>query len=72
MVFPELALSGLTGSRARAQAVPGRLTDRLCRLAAQLNMYLVAGVAERDRDAIYNSACLIGPEGLVAVYRKTI
>jgi predicted amidohydrolase len=34
-------------------------------------MYLVAGVAERDRDAIYNSACLIGPEGLVAVYRKT-
>jgi hypothetical protein len=34
-------------------------------------MYLVVGVAERDRDTIYNSACLIGPEGLVAVYRKT-
>ena len=34
-------------------------------------MYVVAGVAERDGEAIYNSACLIGPEGLVAVYRKT-
>ncbi len=34
-------------------------------------MYLVVGIAERNGDAIYNSACLIGPEGLVAVYRKT-
>jgi predicted amidohydrolase len=68
VVFPELALSGLTDRGARAQAVPGPVTDRLCRLAAQLKMYLVAGVAERDRDAVYNSACLIGP---VAVYRKT-
>ena len=71
VVFPELAVSGLTDPGARAQAVPGPITDRLCRLAAQLKMYLAVGVAERDRDAIYNSACLIGPEGLVAVYRKT-
>jgi predicted amidohydrolase len=71
VVFPELVVSGLTDPGARAQAVPGPVTDQLCRLAAELKMYLVVGVAERGRDAIYNSACLIGPEGLVAVYRKT-
>lgn len=70
-MFPELAVSGLTGAGLRAQAIPGPVTDRLCRLASQLKIYLVAGVAERDGEAIYNSACLIGPEGLVAVYRKT-
>jgi predicted amidohydrolase len=71
VVFPELAVSGLTDPGAQAQAIPGPVTDQLCRLAAQLKMHLVVGVAERGRDAIYNSACLIGPEGLVAVYRKT-
>ncbi len=34
-------------------------------------MHVVVGLAERDGGATYNSACLIGPEGLVAVYRKT-
>jgi predicted amidohydrolase len=71
VVFPELALSGLNNPGARAQTVPGPVTDQLCRLAAQLKVYLVVGIAERNGDAIYNSACLIGPEGLVAVYRKT-
>jgi predicted amidohydrolase len=71
VVFPELAVSGLADPAVRAQAVPGPATDQLCRLAAQLSIYIVAGVAERARDAIHNSACLIGPEGLVVVYRKT-
>ena len=56
VVFPELAVSGLTNPGARAQAIPGPVTDRLCRLASQLKVYLVAGVAERDGEAIYNSA----------------
>ncbi len=70
VVFPELAVSGLVETGARAQPIPGPVTDRLCRLAAELNMHIVVGLAERDGGAIYNSACLIGPEGLVAVYRK--
>jgi predicted amidohydrolase len=70
IVFPELAVSGLTETTARAQAIPGPVTDRLCRLAAEQRMHIVAGLAERDGGAIYNSACLIGPDGIVAVYRK--
>jgi predicted amidohydrolase len=70
VVFPELAVSGLAGAGARAQPIPGPVTDRLCRLAAELNMHIVVGLAEREGGTIYNSACLIGPEGLVAVYRK--
>jgi predicted amidohydrolase len=70
VVFPELSVSGLADPGARAQAIPGPLTDRLCRLAAELKMHLVISLAERDKGAVYNSACLIGPEGLVAVYRK--
>ncbi len=70
IVFPELALSGLADPAAAAQSIPGPATDRLCRLAAQLDLHLVVGVAERDGDAFYNSACLIGPDGLIARYRK--
>jgi len=70
-VFPELAVTGLVDPRKRAEPVPGPATDRLGRLAKELRMHLVVGLAERDGGACYNSACLIGPEGLVAVYRKT-
>lgn len=70
VVFPELAVSGLAETGARAQAIPGPVTDRLCRLAAELKMHVVVGLAERDGGAVYNSACLIGPDGLIAVYRK--
>jgi predicted amidohydrolase len=69
-VFPELALTGLNDPAPRAQPIPGPATDRLCRLAKELAMYLVVGFAEQGRDAVYNSACLVGPEGVVAVYRK--
>jgi predicted amidohydrolase len=70
-VFPELAVTGLAEPWTRAQPVPGPATERLCRLAKELGLHLVVGLAERDGDTLYNNACLIGPEGLVTVYRKT-
>jgi predicted amidohydrolase len=66
-----LSVTGLVDPRKRAEPVPGPATDALCRLAKELGMHLVVGLAERDGDTFYNSACLLGPEGLVAVYRKT-
>lgn len=39
-------------------------------LCKERNLYLVTGFAERKRDKIFNSALLIGPEGLVHTYRK--
>ena len=70
-VFPELAVTGLADPARSAQPLPGPATDGLCALAAQLEIYLACGLAERAGDAVYNSACLIAPNGKIAVYRKT-
>lgn len=71
VVFPELAVTGLGDPGTSAQPVPGAVTDRLEELAAELGLYLVCGVAERAGDTLYNSACLVSPDGDVSVYRKT-
>jgi predicted amidohydrolase len=42
----------------------------LCRLAEELGLYIVSGVAEQDGDRFYNSALLCGPEGYIGKYRK--
>jgi predicted amidohydrolase len=33
-------------------------------------MYIVMGMAEKERRRIYNSAVLVGPEGMLGVHRK--
>jgi predicted amidohydrolase len=71
VVLPELAVTGLADPVRSAQPIPGPATDRLCELAAQLELYLVCGVAERSGDLFYNSACLVAPDGTISVYRKT-
>lgn len=76
LVLPELCNSGyLLGSREGAlrlaEAVPDGPTVRgLSALAAEHCAYLVAGIAERDGDRVYNTAVLIGPAGVVHKHRK--
>lgn len=54
-----------------AEAVPGPVTDYFGTLAKQHNLYIVAGLIEREAHLIYNVAVLIGPDGKVAgKYRK--
>jgi len=83
VVFPECALSGY-GFADEAQAwlaaepVPGPTVAALHALCvehadASGGPYLVVGLLERvpQREGkVYNSAVLIGPEGLVGLYRK--
>jgi formamidase len=82
-VWPELYLSALgpIGSSAQsgysiekiAETIPGPLTDRLCKLAARLKVWLVPGsFYERGEDErVYNTAIAISPAGaIVARYRK--
>ena len=77
LVLPELFNSGYQfvstdEAHALAEAVPGGpTTTRLIQIAAERRMHLVAGLAERAGDRVYNSALLVGPKGLVGVYRKT-
>ncbi len=54
-----------------AEPIPGPSTERLGRLAKKWNMYIVAGLEERDGQAIYCTAVLIDRQGKVAgKYRK--
>ncbi|MCL4516478.1 MAG: acyltransferase [Firmicutes bacterium] len=54
-----------------AEPVPnGFTTQRLVEMAQKNGLFIVAGLAERDGDRVYNSAVLVGPRGFVGVYRK--
>ena len=49
----------------------GPYCKRLAALADELNIHLVAGMAEADGDERYNAAVVLGPDGaLVGKYRK--
>lgn len=54
-----------------AEPIPGPSTDYFGKLAKEHDLYLVAGLVERDRHLVYNVAVLLGPDGKVAgKYRK--
>ena len=76
VVFPECILSGYCfRSRAeaweQAQPVPGPACDALAAACRRLDVFAVVGLLERGAgDAFYNACVLLGPDGLIAVYRK--
>lgn len=76
VVLPELCTTGYMFSNrdealALAEPVPsGPATQALTALCRDLGLYLVAGVAERSGDLLYNSAVLLGPDGHIGTYRK--
>ena len=77
IVLPELFNTGYQFvSKAElsdlAEEIPnGPTTEALVRICGDQGLYLVAGLAERAGDSFFNSAILVGPQGLVGVYRKT-
>jgi len=55
-----------------AEEIPqGHTTQSLIGLSREKDMYIAAGLPEKDGDKFYNSAILTGPEGFIGVYRKT-
>lgn len=76
VVLPELCVTGYRfadrgEAMTLAEEVPsGPASRALVALAETLGIYLVAGVAERDREDLFNSAILAGPGGYVGRYRK--
>lgn len=77
IVLPELCTTGYafnSKDELRSMAEPvqdSRALQTWTRLAGELDIHIVAGFAERCGEDLCNSAALIGPEGPVAVYRKT-
>ncbi len=54
-----------------AESIPGPVTERLGEFARKKKVWMVAGVYERERQAVYNTAVLIDRDGRVAGrYRK--
>ena len=76
VVLPELADSGYMfcdAEEVAALACPvpsGPSADALGRLAQELSVHIVSGIAERDGDRFYNTAMLCGPNGYIGKYRK--
>ena len=77
VVLPELFNTGYQFTskeevRELSEAVPsGFTTAQLAGFSKKNNIYIAAGLAERDGGSFYNSAVLTGPEGFIGSYRKT-
>lgn len=73
VVFPELTLTGLVdaaGAKKLAEPVPGPSINKLIDYAMQHHIYIAAGMVEKCGHDLYNTAVLVGPEGLLGKYRK--
>ena len=76
VVLPELCNTGYvfeTREEAMALAEPipdGPSCRRWREAAAKHRMVIVAGITERDGDVLYNSAVVVGPQGVLGTYRK--
>jgi predicted amidohydrolase len=78
VVLPELFTSGYTGLDSihrYAEEAEGPSARRFVGLARELGVYIAYGFAERSPDwerpsGIYDSANLVGPEGVLLTYRK--
>src|SRR5437899_690895 len=76
VVFPECILSGYcfgSSDEARefAEPLPGPATETLAADCRDLNAFVIFGLLERTGDQLFNSAALVGPQGLIGSYRKT-
>lgn len=73
MLFPELVIHGhcTPNTYALAERVPdGPSTQRLCKLAAQYQVLLSAGLSEKENDLVFNTQVLVGPDGYIGKQRK--
>ncbi len=72
--FPEMNITGYgvdAGIRECAEPLPGKISERICALAARHQAVILAGLAETDEQGcIYASHGVASPEGWRGVYRK--
>lgn len=74
-IFPECGLTGYCfDSREEAftfaQTIPGPATEEFTSALQSLGGYAVFGMLEKDGDALFNAAVLVGPAGVIGSYRK--
>jgi N-carbamoylputrescine amidase len=73
-VLPELIVPGYAADRTRldslAEAIDGPTVTAWQELAAERDGWVAGGFCERDGDDLYNTAVLVGPDGVALHYRK--
>ena len=76
IVFPELYLSGLpcSNDEAKASSIPSEQANSRLKMLVDIckdsNAYIVIGGIEDNKKEQYNTAWLIGPEGVMGSYHK--
>jgi N-carbamoylputrescine amidase len=74
VVLPEMIVPGYVSDRDRlmplAEPVDGPTVETWTAVAAEHDGYLAGGFCERDGDTLFNTAVVVGPEGLLLHYRK--
>lgn len=76
VVLPELCNTGyMFATREEAFSLAETIADgptvrAFSQIAAARGLHLVAGLTERDGDRLFNSAVVIGPQGVIGTYRK--
>lgn len=76
VVFPECMLSGycfssLEEAMPHAETIPGPATQTIQSICESRSLHVAFGMLERDsHNRIFNSCPLIGPQGVIATYRK--
>ncbi|MFA6078140.1 MAG: carbon-nitrogen hydrolase family protein [Candidatus Omnitrophota bacterium] len=58
-------------AKTEAQPIPGPYSDKLCRNARGSGIYVCAGLTEKTKDRVYNTAIFIDPSGnIILKYHK--
>jgi predicted amidohydrolase len=74
VVLPELIVSGYGTDAGRlaaiAETVPGPTTEAWAKIARSADGYIVGGLCERNEERLFNTAVVVGPEGVIGHYRK--
>jgi len=53
-----------------SEPIPGPSTEHLRKICKQLDILVLVGLVEKQGEKCYNSAVLIGSEGIIGTYRK--
>jgi len=75
-LFPEMCLTGYVIKDQvyeLAETIPGLSTDRVASIAEHTGMHIVFGMpalSEKTKATLYNSAVLVGPNGVIGEYHK--
>jgi predicted amidohydrolase len=73
VLFPELVIHGhcTPNTWELAEPIPdGPSVQRLVQIARRYRLVLAAGMSEKERDIVYNTQVVVGPDGYIGKQRK--